>query len=121
MSKKIDIDKLVAKLGANKKTFKSELSEILTVLEKQPKAKPGDMALMARHQLLANCKAEVGSLLVDALNNSNLTDAIATKTIENYGLCELNKNATPKKPSPRWLRQIVGKWKKEHEAAAKKI
>lgn len=121
MTKKMDVDKLAAKLGVNKKTFKKDLAELLTAYNAQPKAKPGDMTLMARHKLLANCKAEVGSLLVDALKNSNLTDTIANKTIETYGLCELTKNATPKKPSPRWLRQIVGKWKKEQEAATKKV
>jgi hypothetical protein len=113
MTKEINTDKLIEKLGKNPKTFKVELAEILTVFDNQPKRSPGELALIERRNKLAHCKKEVGSLLMRAQKKHQLTDEIAKKTIDGFGLCALTKDKTPRTPTPYWLRRIVGQWIKE--------
>ena len=119
MTQKIDTGKLIGRLGKNPKSFKVELTEILTAFDNQPKKSPGELALAERRVKLEHCKKEVGSLLIRAHKNHQLTDEIAKKTIDRFGLCALTKDKSPRMPTPYWLRRIVGQWIKDEDAKPK--
>lgn len=111
----LSITDLVNKVADKKNNINELLADLRTACAEQPIVRKTTARLLKRQEAVNKCKNEAGRQLVEMYKKKQITEQLAKAIIKRYNLCQLNKNAKPKKVGLTWFKQILAKWAAEFE------